>query len=454
MPTTAVESAILTEAAKLKGIPYRMVPPPDGVNNLDCSLFVWTVLRNAGLPLPPGVRTAEQIRQACVRIDFNDVEPGDLVFFEHTYEPDAPPGPDGRIASHVGFSQGRGTLRMWDSHASDGDSGPPGVGETDISTLYWQEKIFEARRAPRMASAAVAASSAPGAQRFRLTTDGVRMRAAAGTAQPILVENLGAGTIVTAVDDTLVSANGFQWRHVKTADGTVGFVAAQFLERLGLRPGDGDNRNGADSGGTRFRLITGGVRLRAGRGTSQPILVENLGIGTIVTAVDDSLETVEGHQWRHVKTAAGIVGFVAAEFLGSPDVVPPGVLSIQDLYDLVRGRGAEPKIDRIMVAAALTESEGDPHTIGDNGHSAGLWQMHDGGLGAGMTLEQRMNPVIACDRMLPEFRSTFHHFSVQGLSGEDLAAKTYLFTERPFQFDVPGSAADVRFRGKWRLAVL
>src|SRR5262245_58444489 len=132
MPATAVQSEILAEAARLRGIPYRIVPPPDGVNNLDCSLFVWQVLRNAGLPLPPGVRTAEQIRQACVRINFNEVEPGDLLFFEHTYEPDAPPGPDGRIASHVGFSQGQGTLRMWDCHASNGDSGPPGVGETDI----------------------------------------------------------------------------------------------------------------------------------------------------------------------------------------------------------------------------------------------------------------------------------------------------------------------------------
>ena len=150
----------------------------------------------------------------------------------------------------------------------------------------------------------------------------------------------------------------------------------------------------------------------------------------------------------------GIVGYVAAEFLGPSDVVPPGILSVSDLYDLVRGRGAEPRIDRIMVAAALTESGGNPHAIGDDGHSAGLWQMHDRGLGAGMTLEQRMDPVIACDRMLPEFRSTFRHFSVQGLAGEELAAKTYLFTERPFQFDVPGSAADVKFRGKWHEAAI
>jgi hypothetical protein len=56
--------------------------------------------------------------------------------------------------------------------------------------------------------------------------------------------------------------------------------------------------------------------------------------------------------------------------------------------------------------------------------------------------------------MLPEFRRTFNRFSGQGLGSEDLAARTYLFTERPVEFDRPGSAADVHFRGKWRVAVI
>jgi hypothetical protein len=56
--------------------------------------------------------------------------------------------------------------------------------------------------------------------------------------------------------------------------------------------------------------------------------------------------------------------------------------------------------------------------------------------------------------MLPEYRSTFKHFSAQGLGGEALAAQTYLFTERPFQFDLPGSAADVKFRDKWHEAAI
>ncbi len=65
-----------------------------------------------------------------------------------------------------------------------------------------------------------------------------------------------------------------------------------------------------------------------------------------------------------------------------------------------------------------------------------------------------MDPATACDRMLPEFRRTFDRFRSQGLGGEEMAAKTYLFTERPFQLDVPGSAADLKFRGKWRTTLI
>jgi cell wall-associated NlpC family hydrolase len=142
----ALRAAILAAAANLRGVPYRMDPQPDGVHTLDCSLFVVQTFANAGIPFPLGVRTAEQTRRVCDPVDWPDVQRGDLLFFERTYDCPERPGPDGKLATHIGISQGAGTLRMWDCHASNGDSGPPGVGETDISTPYWQDHLFEARR--------------------------------------------------------------------------------------------------------------------------------------------------------------------------------------------------------------------------------------------------------------------------------------------------------------------
>lgn len=142
---------VITEGYKLLGIPYRIDPPPDGVNNLDCSLFIQVAARNAGAEWPNGIRTVEQIRGECERrglapLDWADVPRGAILFFTHTYEPSEPSQcADGEVGSHIGFSLGAGTAMMLDCHAANGYSGPPGVGETDISGKYWQSHLYEAR---------------------------------------------------------------------------------------------------------------------------------------------------------------------------------------------------------------------------------------------------------------------------------------------------------------------
>jgi len=131
--------AILDAGRDYIGTPYGLPPGP---GELDCSSFILASCSDAGAPLPAGVRTAEQIRQATVPIGFAEVGPGDLLFFEHTYEPSEAPGPDGITASHVGISLGSGTLRMLDANERHG------VDYTAIGTAYWQDRIVEARRVP------------------------------------------------------------------------------------------------------------------------------------------------------------------------------------------------------------------------------------------------------------------------------------------------------------------
>lgn len=142
--------AILDRAAQYRAYRYRLDPPPrleDGT--IDCSLYVLDVYTHVGLLFPPGVRTAEQIRQATVPIGWHEVKPGDLLFFERTYDAAGPAGPDGKIASHIGISLGTGTRRMWDAHERNGDD----VAVTDIGPPYWQDRLFEARRHPALVEA-------------------------------------------------------------------------------------------------------------------------------------------------------------------------------------------------------------------------------------------------------------------------------------------------------------
>jgi SH3-like domain-containing protein len=298
---------VLAEAAQRIGVPYRLDPPPDGENNLDCSLYVLVTFKGAGAPFPPGVRTAEQIRQCCTPIDLGVVQAGDLLFFEHTYEPNEAPGPDGHVASHVGISLGAGTRRMWDCHCPD-DSGMPGVGQTDIGTDYWQPKLFQAGRPPGFD----AHSEGNHLTTYTVTASGVRLRAQPGTSQPIL-DNLGLGTTVAAVSDQAVAATGHTWRHVRTAAGQVGWVAAELLTA-----GPGSGQDPADEPQVeRYRVTDEGVRLRAEPSTSAAILVGNLGRGTTVTAVNGQDVAADGHRWRNVSAPSGQIGWVASEFLGT-----------------------------------------------------------------------------------------------------------------------------------------
>jgi predicted chitinase len=56
--------------------------------------------------------------------------------------------------------------------------------------------------------------------------------------------------------------------------------------------------------------------MRAQPSTSATIVVNDLGPGTTVTALNDRVVTADGHDWRSVQTAAGQAGWVVSEFLG------------------------------------------------------------------------------------------------------------------------------------------
>lgn len=141
----SIRDDILNDARRLAGagFKYQMVPPPDGVHTVDCSLFVLKVLDDVGVGIS-GVRTAQQIRAACAPIAFDEVKPGDLLFFENTYASSEHPGSDGHVATHVGISEGAGTLRMYNANEVQD------IAETRIGTPYWQSHLFEARRIPAL----------------------------------------------------------------------------------------------------------------------------------------------------------------------------------------------------------------------------------------------------------------------------------------------------------------
>jgi cell wall-associated NlpC family hydrolase len=123
-PTSATPPALVGTALEFRGVPYRNGgSDPSG---FDCSGFVQYVFAKFGTALPREVR--DQYHEGK-SVDLDEVEAGDLLFFETV----------GRGASHVGLAIGGGEF----VHAPS-SRGVVRVERYDAS--YWANRFVGARR--------------------------------------------------------------------------------------------------------------------------------------------------------------------------------------------------------------------------------------------------------------------------------------------------------------------
>ena len=114
---------MLREAEKYLGYPYVWGgSSPD--TSFDCSGFVSYVINNCGNGWNVGRQTANGLLSKCTRVNATDAKPGDLIFFQGTY--------DVQGASHVGIYVGDGMMLH---------CGNP-IQYTGINTTYWNEHFY------------------------------------------------------------------------------------------------------------------------------------------------------------------------------------------------------------------------------------------------------------------------------------------------------------------------
>ena len=121
-------AAMLKEAEKYLGTPYVWggSTPETG---FDCSGYVCWVLNESGWDV--GRTTANGLWQQAAKISEQEAKPGDLVFFEGTY--------DTAGASHVGIYVGDGMM------ISAGDP----IKYSDIHSSYWDGHLLGFGRIPK-----------------------------------------------------------------------------------------------------------------------------------------------------------------------------------------------------------------------------------------------------------------------------------------------------------------
>jgi cell wall-associated NlpC family hydrolase len=96
LPAGAPTSDVIAAAETWLGVPYLFGGCTR--SGVDCSCFVELAFAAIGISLP---RTAQAQWNATARVDQADLQPGDLVFFAHTY-------PSVDVITHVGIYLGDG----------------------------------------------------------------------------------------------------------------------------------------------------------------------------------------------------------------------------------------------------------------------------------------------------------------------------------------------------------
>ena len=124
-----VFAAIIKEAEKYLGYPYVWGGSSPSTS-FDCSGFVSYVYNNCGVGWSFGRLGAEGLRQLCTRVSAANVRPGDLVFFQGTY--------DTTGASHVGIYVGNNMML----HCGDP------IQYASLASSYWQSHFLAYGRLP------------------------------------------------------------------------------------------------------------------------------------------------------------------------------------------------------------------------------------------------------------------------------------------------------------------
>lgn len=125
--TDARFAAMMTEARKYIGYPY-VWGGSSPKTSFDCSGYVSWVINHSGWNV--GRLGAQGLCNICTPVSPADAKPGDLVFFEHTYDTDG--------VSHVGIYVGNGMMLA---------AGDP-IGYSNLNTSYWQSHFYTFGRLP------------------------------------------------------------------------------------------------------------------------------------------------------------------------------------------------------------------------------------------------------------------------------------------------------------------
>ena len=155
------------------------------------------------------------------------------------------------------------------------------------------------------ATATPAPTQAPsnGSEQTAKTTEYVNFRSGPGT------NYSSKGVIASGTTVTVTDRSNAQWYAVRLANGSTGYIFAQYLKVTGTSSTTPTPTQAPSNDGTVQAKLTADVNLRRGAGTNYGV-IKVIGTGTTVTVTDAS-----NSQWYKVKLSDGTEGYLFSEYL-------------------------------------------------------------------------------------------------------------------------------------------
>ena len=154
------------------------------------------------------------------------------------------------------------------------------------------------------ATATPAPTQAPsGSEQSAKTTEYVNFRSGPGT------NYSSKGVIASGITVTVTDRSNSQWYAVRLANGSTGYIFAQYLKVTGTSSATPTPTQAPSNDGTVQAKLTADVNLRRGAGTNYGV-IKVIGTGTTVTVTDAS-----NSQWYKVKLSDGTEGYLFSEYL-------------------------------------------------------------------------------------------------------------------------------------------
>ena len=140
----------------------------------------------------------------------------------------------------------------------------------------------------------------------KVNASNVRVRRSATTSSGILA-TLSKNIQVTRLEKKVAYKNGYYWDKIKLPNGTIGYVATNYLSSVNTTESSSTTTKTA-------KVNASNVRLRSSAGTSSKI-VKTLSKGTKVTILQKKAAYKNGYYWDKVKLSNGTTGYIANQYL-------------------------------------------------------------------------------------------------------------------------------------------